>query len=162
MHPNAALIDTLYAGLARRDGAAMSACYGPDATFTDPVFELAGAEVGAMWSMLCARARDLAVEWGDVTADASAGRARWEARYRFAATGRTVHNRIASEFTFAAGRIVAQRDTFDFRAWARQAFGVPAFLPGAVPFLQRTVRRQARRALDQWIDAHRGALRSAS
>ena len=55
MHPNAALIDSLYAALARRDGAAMAQCYAEEAAFSDPVFDLRGREIGAMWSMLCTR-----------------------------------------------------------------------------------------------------------
>ena len=134
----------------------MAACYAPDATFTDPVFDLTGAEIGAMWTMLCARARDLTVEWRNVAAGERAGSADWEARYVFAATGRKVHNRLHSEFTFAGGRIATQRDAFDMRAWLRMAIGPLAALPGMTGLLQRRVRGQARRGLDEWIDRHGG------
>jgi ketosteroid isomerase-like protein len=158
VHPNAALIDSLYAALARRDGAAIAACYAEDAAFSDPVFQLRGREIGAMWTMLCARGKDLAVEWRDVRADDARGRADWDARYTFASTGRKVHNRIASEFIFANGRIVTQQDTFDFRRWARMALGFTAAMPFMTAFVRRAVQRQARRALDDWIDVHRGVL----
>lgn len=157
MHPNAALIDSLYAALARRDGAAMAACYTEDAAFTDPVFDLRGREIGAMWTMLCARGKDLTVEWRGVDADDARGRADWDARYVFAASGRRVYNRITSEFIFAGGRIMSQHDTFDFRRWARMALGATAALPFMTGFVHRAVRRQARRALDDWIEAHQGA-----
>ena len=81
----------------------MAACYAPDATFRDPAFDLAGAEVGAMWAMLCARGKDLALEWRDVRADDRAGSAHWEARYTFSVTGRPVHNVIDAAFTFRDG-----------------------------------------------------------
>src|SRR5436190_2219712 len=46
--PNDALIQRFYAAFAARDGAAMAACYAPDATFSDPVFtDLKGEEPGA-------------------------------------------------------------------------------------------------------------------
>ncbi len=151
MHANAALLESLYAALARRDAAAMAACYAPGATFSDPVFDLRGAEIGAMWSMLCTRGRDLAVEWRDVAADDATGRAAWDARYTFAATGRPVHNRIDSVFTFAGGRIATQVDAFDFHRWARMALGWKAAVPGATPLLRVAVRRQARRTLDAFI-----------
>jgi ketosteroid isomerase-like protein len=158
VHPNADLIESLYAALARRDAAAMAQCYAEEAAFTDPVFDLRGREIGAMWSMLCTRGRDLIVEWHGVHADDARGRAEWDARYTFAATGRKVHNRIASEFIFAQGRILAQHDTFDFRRWARMALGFSARLPFMTGLVRRAVRRQARRALDDWIDTHRGAV----
>ena len=152
MHPNAALVETLYGALARRDGAAMAACYGPESAFDDPVFSLRGAEIGAMWSMLCARGRDLAVTWSDVVADDATGAAAWEARYTFAATGRPVHNRIASVFTFADGRIATQHDTFDFTRWSRMAIGPLARMPFMGAAVRRSVRSKARATLDAWIE----------
>ena len=42
MHANAALIDHFYASFAKRDAAAMAACYAPDAHFRDPIFDAQG------------------------------------------------------------------------------------------------------------------------
>jgi hypothetical protein len=136
----------------------MAACYAPDARFSDPVFDLTGTEIGAMWTMLATRARDLAVEFANVAADDARGRADWDARYTFAATGRRVHNRIHSQFIFSGGRIVEQQDAFDMRRWLRMALGPIALLPGTTGLLQRRVRAQARRGLDEWIDRHGGTL----
>jgi ketosteroid isomerase-like protein len=148
----------LYGALGRRDGAAMAACYAPDASFTDPVFELRGREIGAMWTMLCARARDLAVECANVTADGAQGRSDLDARYLFTATGRRVHNRIHSEFTFDGGRIAVHRDHFDMSRWLRMAIGPVTLLPGMSRVLARRVRTQARRSLDEWIERHGGRM----
>jgi hypothetical protein len=44
-----AVIERLYQAFQKQDGAAMAACYHPDATFSDPVFpNLKGKEIGAM------------------------------------------------------------------------------------------------------------------
>ena len=157
-HPNARLIDGFYAAFARRDAAAMAACYAPDATFRDPVFDLAGAEVGAMWAMLCARGDDLALDWRDVRADDRAGSAHWEPRYTFTATGRPVHNVVDAAFTFRDGRIAAHVDRFDLWRWTRRALGIKGTLLGWTPPVQNAVRRRARRGLDAWIA--RAALQS--
>jgi ketosteroid isomerase-like protein len=151
MHPNAQLIDGFYAAFARRDAGAMAACYAPDATFHDPVFDLAGSEVGAMWAMLCARGKDLALEWRDVRADDRAGSAHWEPRYTFSATGRPVHNVIDAGFTFRDGRIATHVDRFDLWRWSRMALGMKGALLGWTPFLRDAIRSQARRGLDAWI-----------
>ncbi len=150
-HPNVALIERFYAAFARRDAPAMAACYTPDAHFTDPVFDVAGPEVGAMWSMLCARAGDLRIEWRDVRADDATGSAHWEPRYTFSATGRPVHNVIDSAFTFAAGRIARHVDTFDLWRWSRMALGAKGALLGWSPFVRNAIRAQARRGLDAWM-----------
>jgi hypothetical protein len=101
----------------------MVACYGPGIRFQDPVFDLEGPRVAAMWRMLCERGKDLRVEWGDVRADDRAGSATWEAWYTFSATRRPVHNRIRASFVFDGGRIVQHTDRFDLYRWARQALG---------------------------------------
>jgi hypothetical protein len=132
----------------------MIACYAPDATFSDPVFPaLDAAGVAAMWQMLCARGKDLAVVASDIDADAKTGRARWVATYTFSATGRRVENSIDARFTFRDGRIVRHEDRFDLRRWLRQALGWKGALLGWLPPVQRATlvaggegaRRLARR-----------------
>jgi len=153
-HPNAQLIEHFYTSFARRDGPAMAACYAPDARFTDPVFDLAGAEIGAMWTMFCERGRDLALTWHDVRADDAAGAARWEPRYTFSVTGRPVHNVIDAAFTFRDGRIATHRDTFDLWRWSRMALGFKGTLLGWTPFVRDAIKTQGRRGLDTWIARH--------
>ena len=152
MSDNVTVISALYAALGRRDGAAMAACYAPDATFSDPVFVgLKGAEVGGMWRMLCERATDRRVEASDIRADAVAGTAHVEAWYPFSATGRRVHNVIRASFHFANGKIVEHRDHFDLWRWTHQALGLKGLLLGWSPLVQNVVRRQARTSLDRWM-----------
>ena len=148
-NPNADTIARFYAAFAALDGATMATCYAPDVRFEDPVFTLRGKdEVMSMWAMLGAatRAGSMDVwklEWRDVEADANAGRAHWEAHYRFSATKRMVHNRIDAAFRFRDGLIVEHVDRFDFHAWARQALGLPGLLLGWTPMLRNKVRAQA-------------------
>ena len=156
-NPNVALIERFYAAFARRDAPAMAACYATDAHFTDPVFDLTGAKVGAMWTMLCERGKDLRLDWRDVRADAAAGSAHWEPRYTFSATGRPVHNVIDSAFTFQAGRIATHVDTFDLWRWSRMALGAKGALLGWTPFMRNAIRAQARRGLAAWMERNREA-----
>jgi ketosteroid isomerase-like protein len=139
-----ALVERLYAAFSVRDGAGMTACYHGEATFSDPVFPLLrGSEVGRMWRMLCRRAEDLAVEASGIQADQARGRAHWEARYTFSATGRAVHNVIDATFEFRDGLIVRHVDAFDFHAWAGQALGLKGRLLGGTAFLCGKVQRTA-------------------
>jgi len=150
-HPNAALVRRFYDALGRRDAAAMIACYAPDATFSDPAFPaLDAAGVAAMWRMLCARGKDLAVLATDIDADAVAGRAHWVATYTYAATGRRVENRIDATFAFRDGLIVRHEDRFDLWRWLRQALGAKGVLLGWLPPVQRAVQAQAAKSLADW------------
>jgi ketosteroid isomerase-like protein len=150
-HPNAVLIERFYRALGRRDAEAMIACYARDATFSDPVFRDLDAEgVAAMWRMLCARGKDLAVVVSGVEADHAAGRAHWVARYTYSPTGRQVENRIDALFAFREGRIVRHVDRFDLWRWLRQALGAKGLLLGWLPPVQSAVRAQAGKALADW------------
>lgn len=149
--PNAALIEAFYSAFARRDAEAMAACYHPEVEFSDPVFpDLQGEAAGDMWRMLCARGKDLRIEASGVEADAAAGRAHWEARYTFSATGRQVHNRIDARFEFEAGKIRRHVDSFDLWAWAGQALGLKGKLLGWSPLVQKAIRAQAAKGLQSF------------
>jgi hypothetical protein len=133
----------------------MAACYAPTARFSDPVFtDLEGAEVGAMWKMLCERGKDLVVVHSEVAADGDEGSAHWEADYTFGGTGRKVHNVIDATFKFQGGMIVAHEDRFSFYSWARQALGPAGLLLGWSPPIQGKIRAQAREGLDEFIAGH--------
>jgi ketosteroid isomerase-like protein len=149
MSSNAELILRFYTAFQQRDAETMVACYAPDVRFSDPVFpDLVGDRAKGMWRMLCARGKDLKIEFRDVSADETSGRAHWEAWYTFSASGRPVHNVIDAEFRFGDGLIVEHRDRFDLYRWSRQALGATGILLGWAPIVQGKIRRQASRALD--------------
>ena len=143
---NRETIERLYAAFAECNGAAMTACYAPDAHFRDPAFgDLHGEEVGAMWRMLTGRATDLSVELHEHDAGEETGSAHWIARYTFS-TGRPVVNDIQASFRFADGLIADHVDEFDFRSWAKQALGPSGHLVALLPPLRKKARAKA---LDQ-------------
>ncbi|MEA2449240.1 MAG: hypothetical protein QOG63_1172 [Thermoleophilaceae bacterium] len=150
-HPNAALIERLYAALDAMDGETMAALYAPDATFEDPAFgELHGQEATDMWRMLCDQATDLSVTALEIEADDSTGSANWVARYTFTQTGRPVENRIHAEFRFRDGLIADHRDSFSMWRWAPQALGPAGYLLGSNPLGRALMQRRARATLDKW------------
>ena len=152
MHAHERLVRDLYSALGRKDGDAMAACYGPNATFEDPAFgKLEGAKVGGMWRMLTARATDLSVRLEYVQADDNAASARWVAEYTFTATGRRVRNVGLANFALRDGGIQSHVDSFPFWRWSRQALGAPGLLLGWTPMLRSKVRRNARRQLERFM-----------
>ncbi len=144
---NRATIERLYEAFGQCNGAAMTACYAPDAHFSDPAFgDLEGDEVGAMWRMLTGRATDLEIELHEREAGEETGSAHWIARYTFS-TGRPVVNDIQARFRFSPdGRITDHGDEFDFRTWAKQALGPSGHLVALLPPLRSKARAKA---LDQ-------------
>ena len=154
-HPNAQLIEAFYTAFKHSDAAAMGACYHPDVEFSDPVFPaLKGNRARAMWALLGQRKADPNDRWFDhVQADDTRGSAHWEAKYKFPANGRPVHNRIDAEFKFKDGKIWKHTDRFDFWAWSRMAFGPAGVLLGWGP-LKGPVRKELAKMLDKFVAAH--------
>ena len=151
MHPNQLLIQDFYEAFARKDYQKMAECYHPEATFSDPAFQLRGPEIAAMWKMLITRGKDLELTFSKVEADAQRGSANWEARYTFSQTGHKVHNIIHAEFQFRGGRIWSHTDTFSFHRWARQALGLKGWLLGGTTFLRKKVQQSAMEGLQKFM-----------
>lgn len=152
---NESLIRHFYESFQRRDHRSMGACYHPEATFRDEVFDLkSGKEIAAMWHMLCDSGKDLRIEFSGIQADEHSGRAHWEAHYTFSRTGRRVHNIIVAGFEFRDGKIIRHVDRFSFPRWARQAFGFTGWLLGRMPFLKHKVRQTAMKGLFRFIEQH--------
>ena len=151
---NRQLIETFYSAFQRGDATAMNACYAPDATFRDPVFQqLQGERTRGMWKMLTTanRAIDMTYEVGGVSE--TEGSATWVAKYTFTATGRSVENHVNSHFWFKDGMISRQEDTFDLWRWASMALGPKGVLAGWLPPVQAQIRAQAKGRLDKFMVA---------
>ena len=158
MNTNAQTLTRFYTAFRALDADTMASCYADAVAFDDEVFSLRGhEEVTGMWRMLCdvtrAKGRDAwKLEFSDIHADATTGRAHWDAHYRFSATGRLVHNAIDGVFEFnEQGLITRHRDRFNFWAWSRQALGLPGVLLGWTPFLRGKVRAQAAANLQKYL-----------
>jgi hypothetical protein len=149
-----ALLETFYACFANRDYRGMAACYHPSPSFRDPVFNLKGKRVAAMWHMLCEAGKDMHIEASGFRVDGDKGEARWKAVYTFSGTGRKVVNRVRSRFRFKDGKIWAERDAFSFWNWSRQALGPAGLFLGWAPRLQQIVQRKAAGNLEAFVKSH--------
>jgi hypothetical protein len=129
----------------------MCACYHPNVVFSDPVFDrLSASEATAMWHMLCTRARDLHITFKGIQADADNGAVHWEARYAFGKQGRPVHNVIDAAFIFRDNLMIQHDDKFNLWKWTRMALGPVGLLAGWTPWLQASVRKNARQELENY------------
>jgi ketosteroid isomerase-like protein len=147
---NKELINTFYSAFQKKDHQTMAQCYHPEAYFRDEAFELAGQEIGSMWHMLCARGKDMTMEFSVTEKDGKIS-AHWEPKYSFSQTGRPVHNIVDAEFEFRDGKIIKHIDRFNFWSWSRQALGAPGMLLGWTPLLRNKVSKMAMENLKKFM-----------
>lgn len=141
-----------FAALERLDGDQLAACYHPSASFCDPVFpDLRGERVGWRWRMLASGATDMHLDYDIRYGDERKAEVQWDARYRFAISGRPVRLQASSTFTFWDNRIVRQVDEFSFWRWSRASVGAAGLLLGWMPWVRTGAQRRARANLDAYI-----------
>jgi hypothetical protein len=152
-------IERFYKAFAALDAKAMAECLANDVQFEDEVFALRGkTHVGGMWAMLCTAVKKSGrTDWKLEVSQVTERSAHWEPHYRFAQTGRLVHNVIDAEFDFdSQGLIKHHRDRFDFWRWSRQALGLSGVLFGWSGWLRGKVRRAATRSLAKHLQTSAG------
>lgn len=158
MHPNEQLLRQFYTALQNKDYEGIKAIYHPDIKFWDNAFgQLRGNRAGAMWHMLLSNVSEespLEFRFANIKADDTQGSGELEAFYNFSLTGRAVHNKIRGTFQFQNGKIIRQRDEFNFWRWARQAFGLTGLLLGWTPFFKQKFQREVNKRLDKFMAKH--------
>ena len=149
MTSNEELIHKFYTAFGKKDYAAMNSCYSDDIVFFDPVFGLLhGDEAKKMWEMLCKRATDLQISFGNIIhLDDVYSTCDWVATYTFAQTGKKVVNRIRANMKFADGKIIEHSDAFSLHRWSAQALGFSGWLLGWNRFFQQKIKNNARKSL---------------
>jgi ketosteroid isomerase-like protein len=148
VNPMKSLIETFYIAFQNKDAATMLSCYHTDVVFHDPVFgELQGDDARAMWPMLCANAKDLRLEFSNISASLKKGSVHWEAWYSFSKTGRKVHNVVEATFEFKDSKISRHTDNFNLHTWAAQALGLKGRLLGGTNYFKNKMQKQALKTL---------------
>jgi len=155
MPTNEETINRFYTAFASLDYATMQSCYHPEgAVFNDPVFGLLDTEeTKAMWEMLCKRAKDFSLSYGNIKLlDEEYTTCDWVATYLFSKTGRRIINRITAHMRFKDGLIIEHTDAFDIYRWCRLAFGLSGVLFGWTSFMHKKIQLQAKVGLQRFME----------
>ena len=150
---NSLLIQKFYTAFANSNEDEMASCYHKKVIFEDPAFgKLNQKEVISMWKMLLERSKgNLRIEFSDVVTNEISGSAIWIATYIFTQTNRKVVNIIDAKFEFKDGLILKHTDHFNFYKWTKQALGLKGYLLGWTHFMQRKVRQNAKKSLQNYM-----------
>lgn len=152
---NEETINRFYTAFQKLDYATMQSCYTDDAVFSDPVFGLLDVvETRAMWEMLCTRAKDFSLTYGDIKLlDEEYTTTQWKATYLFSKTGNKVENKVTAHMKFRDGLICEHTDAFDIYKWSRQALGITGWLFGWSSFIRKRIQLQAKVGLQKFMNA---------
>jgi ketosteroid isomerase-like protein len=152
--PAVTVATTFFEAFAQLNANAMCECYQKTAVFNDPVFGLLHYhELTAMWQMLCSNATNFSLQYETpVTVDNEYVTVNWVARYTFSATGKAVVNKVKSFIRIQNGYITEQSDAFKLSKWAAQALGIKGLLFGWSGFVQKRIRKNARKALEHYME----------
>ena len=139
-------IEKFYTAFCNLDAETMVNQYHKDIIFEDPAFgKLEGEHAKNMWRMLCQNAKDIKVDFTNVSFNDNLGRAHWEVIYPFSQTGRAVHNIVTAKFK--DGLIIKHTDSFNLHEWAKQALGFKGFLLGGTGFFKKKLNQQTNQLL---------------
>jgi ketosteroid isomerase-like protein len=151
---NEETINRFYTAFQKLDYATMQSCYSDDAVFNDPAFGLLDAtETRAMWEMLCKRAKDFSLMYGNIKLlDEEYTTTEWSASYVFTRTGRRIVNKITAHMKFKDGLIIEHTDAFDIYRWSRLAFGIRGLIFGWTSFMHKRIQKQAKEGLYRFMN----------
>lgn len=152
---NTETINRFYTAFQQLDFKTMQSCYSDDAVFSDPAFGLLDtAHTLAMWEMLCKRAKDFSLVYGNIQLlDEEYATCDWTASYLFSASGRRVVNRARAHMRLQDGKIIEHSDAFAIYRWSRQALGIPGLLFGWTAWMNRRVQKKARASLEAFMNS---------
>jgi ketosteroid isomerase-like protein len=147
-------INRFYTAFQQLDYTTMQSCYHEDAVFNDPAFGLLDVnQARAMWEMLCKRAKDFSLVYGNIQLlDEEYTTCDWTATYLFSKSGRTVVNKITAHMKFKDGLIIEHTDAFDIYRWSRQALGLPGILFGWSSYMHKKIQLQAKHGLELFMN----------
>ena len=147
-------INRFYSAFQKLDYATMQTRYHEEAVFNDPAFGLLDVDqTRAMWEMLCSRAKDFSLVYGNIQLlDDEYTTCDWTASYLFSKNGRRVVNKITAHMKFKDGLIIEHTDAFDIYRWSRQALGLPGILFGWTSYLHKKIQLQAKHGLEVFMN----------
>ena len=147
-------INRFYSAFQKLDYTTMQSCYHEEAVFNDPAFGLLDVnQTRAMWEMLCSRAKDFSLVYGNIQLlDDEYTTCDWTASYLFSKNGRRVINKITAHMKFKDGLIIEHTDAFDIYRWSRQAMGLPGLLFGWSSYMHKKIQLKAKHGLEVFMN----------
>ena len=132
----------------------MVSCYHDEIEFEDPAFgKLKGERAKNMWRMLLSnKDSELNVQYKNIKATDTKGKASWTAEYLYGQFKRPITNHVEAKFEFKDGKIIKHIDDFDLWSWTMQSLGLVGYLLGWTDFMKKKINTKTNRLLIEFIN----------
>ena len=149
---NIALVKSFYKAFSEKNPKEMITYYHENMVYENPIItRLEGRMAGNYWGMLIEREGEhLKVSASNIRADGDKVIADSKASYLWGDARRQVNNVGYAVFQFKDGKIIHQKDHYDFWKWSRMALGFPGYILGWSSFLNGKVRDTAFKMLKEY------------
>ncbi len=150
LHPIRSLLMNFRDVLVSSNLEALLDCYHVDIHFINPLFDLHGQDVHALWRMRWSAAYNFKASQKDdrVSVNEKGASTDWEAEYSPASMQGCVLLTMRSTFRIAEDKIIEQQDWFNMQQWIDMAYGIRLALFSRFGFAQWWAARQAQAELE--------------
>ncbi|AVN60196.1 ketosteroid isomerase [Mesoplasma entomophilum] len=139
------ILRKFYEAFTKGDFKKMNSLYDDSIVFNDPIFKnLNNKQVTNMWKSLLSNKKESKFEVSyEIIKENKDIFVRWTATYLFGPKKRKVTNVVDSKMEVVNGKIVKHTDSFNFKKWAKQSIGGPAYIFGNQKWFKNKVSKAA-------------------
>lgn len=143
------ILKEFYEAFAKGDFKKMNSLYSNDVVFNDPIFKgLDYKQVTNMWSSLLSNKKESKFNvFFEIKEENNDKYVIWTATYLFGEKRRKVINIVESRMEIENNKIVKHTDNFNFKKWANQAIGGPAYIFGNQKWFKNKISKVAKEKL---------------
>ncbi|ATZ20707.1 nuclear transport factor 2 family protein [Mesoplasma coleopterae] len=139
------VLKEFYEAFTKGNSKKMNSLYDQSIIFNDPIFkDLNNKQVTNMWKSLLSNKKESKFEVSyEIIKENEDIFVRWTATYLFGPKKRKVTNVVDSKMEVVNGKIVKHTDSFNFKKWAKQSIGGPAYIFGNQKWFKNKVSKAA-------------------
>ncbi|AVN64236.1 MULTISPECIES: nuclear transport factor 2 family protein [Mesoplasma] len=139
------ILKDFYDAFTKGDFKKMNSLYDESIVFNDPIFkDLNNKQVTTMWKSLLSNKKESKFEVSyELLNENDYLFVTWTATYLFGPKRRKVTNIVDSRMEVKDGKIIKHTDSFNFKKWAKQSIGGPAFIFGNQKWFKNKVSKAA-------------------
>lgn len=146
------VVKSFFQGLKTKNYKSVQSLYGFNSFYSDEVFpSLAGSEIGKMWEMRFSLSKDFNLDYKILKSSSKNVEVKWDIKYKPKDFNKYVENSIRTTFEIQEGKIITQKDRFNFPKWVKNTRGTWAYLFCFLGITRKKIQERAEFTLNAFI-----------